>query len=251
MMKTAVPAASVLAVLPVAVRNRLEDLCRSLQQLLGERLSAVLVHGSAVRGGYRPNTSDVDVVIVLTDDAPDKLELIGPALRLARASARIECMILLRDEIPRAADVFPLLYDDIRRCHSLLYGTDAFAELVIHDEHRRLRIEQELRDARIRLRRLIAAEGVDADAAVGPLQKKLHQLRSPLFALLSLQKHGARDDLESVLHGIGRLLKVDATPLLTPARDPRKATLALVALLDAAIRDVDTLDVSAGKDAAQ
>ena len=66
---------------------------------------------------------------------------------MARASARIEVMILHRDEIPRAADVFPLLYDDVRSCHAVLHGSDPFAQLVVHDEHRRLRIEQELGSA--------------------------------------------------------------------------------------------------------
>ena len=46
---------------------------------------------------------------------------------------------MLAGEIARSADVFPLLFDDVRRCHSVLYGSDPFATLVIQKEHIRLR----------------------------------------------------------------------------------------------------------------
>lgn len=237
-------AAEVLPFLPIAVRNRVEELVFSLKKTLDRDLSALLLHGSVVRGHYIEGSSDVDLLIVVHNDAPARLEQIGPALRLARASAGIECMILREDEIARSADVFPLLYHDIQNCHALLHGSDPFADLVIHDEHRRLRVEQELRDARIRLRRLAAEDGLAGPALGAPLLLKVRRLRSPLAALLSLQGKSAPDDLDHVLQGCASLLGVDVAPLHTPGRDPHAALLALHQLLDKAVAHVDALEVA-------
>jgi len=92
--------------LPRARRAPLDDLVKKLRALLEDKLEAVIVHGSAARGDYRPETSDLDVVIVLADTSRALLDRISDALALARASGRIEAMILSEEEILRAADVF-------------------------------------------------------------------------------------------------------------------------------------------------
>ena len=42
-----------------------------------------------------------------------------------------------------------------QKCHAVVFGRDPFEKLVIAPQHRRLRIEQELREARITLRRAV------------------------------------------------------------------------------------------------
>src|SRR5690349_18659988 len=140
--------------LTTPVKTRLDELTSTLDSVCGENLVGLVVHGSAVRGGWNESTSDVDLIVVLDDDSEAVLASIGPALELARFSARIESMILTKDEIERSADCFPLLYGDVARTSVTIAGTNPFTELTISDEHRRLRIEQELREIRIRMRRV-------------------------------------------------------------------------------------------------
>lgn len=234
-------AAEVLPFLPIASRNRVEELVASVKKTLGSDLAGVIMHGSAVRGSFAPDTSDIDIVLLLKNDHPERIEQIGPALRIANASARIQCMILRIDEIPRAADVFPLLYDDIRMCHAVLFGEDPFSALVIHDEHKRLRVEQELRDARIRLRRLVAEDGLTGEALAEPITRKVKQLRSPLSALLVLNGKPRHEEVDRVLQGCAVLLGCDVAPLFTPSRAPHAALLALHELLERAVHNVDML----------
>lgn len=232
--------------LPAAVQARLTELKESLERTLGDDLEGLLVYGSAARGGYREGQSDVDVVVVLRDASRERLEAIANALKLARYAARIEAMILTVDEIPRAADVFPLLYDDIRRCHVLLSGRDPFSALVIDGKNRRLRIEQELREAEIRLRRAVV-DAMGADEALrGAVVRKLKQLRGPLHALLGLHGIACDDDLGTVLAEVGRLLGVDVAPLQRVHEAPGAAHAALTALLARAVDDVDRLDEREG-----
>lgn len=231
--------------LPAAVRSHLDALARSLEDGQGDNLASLVVYGSAVRGGYDEKSSDIDVVVVLRDTARDRLVACSNPLLLARHAGRVEAIVLKLAEIAQACDVFPLLYDDIQSCHVLLSGTDAFAGLAISDVHRRLRIEQELREARIRMRRAVVdAMGVEA-ALAGALERKVKQMRSPLHALLRLRGTPCEDALERVILEAGRVYSIDTGPLLRVARDPQLAHTAFRALMDAAIDDVEALDKAA------
>lgn len=227
-----------LADLPQAVRARLDALLDALRAKLGDDLDSVLGFGSAARGGYRAGESDVDLMIVLRRDPQAHLEAIGPALQLARFSARIEAMIVARDEIPRSADCFPLLYADIAGCSFALHGTSPFAGMKIESEHTRLRIEQELREARIRLRRVVT-DMAGTPAFGRAIERKLKQLRGPLFALLGLRGHRQPDQFEAVFDGMAKLYGLDLAPLTHAREVPGPAYAALVQLLDRALADVD------------
>jgi predicted nucleotidyltransferase len=222
-----------------AINERLDELTATLVEVCGESLVGLVVHGSAVRGGWCEETSDVDLIVVLDDDSEAMLAAIGPALELARFSGRIESMILTKDEIERSADCFPLLYGDIARTSVTIAGANPFKGLSISDEHIRLRVEQELREIRIRMRR-VATDMAGAPNFGGAVERKVKQLRSPLWALLALRNESVDDHLDPVLEGAGEAYGIDITPLLRTREEPEAAYTTLARLLDAALHDVDT-----------
>lgn len=226
---------------PSRVRKAIETLIEALEDKAADQLAAVVVHGSATRGDYRENASDVDLVVVLRDDPIALLQSIGPALQLARSSARIETMIVRESEIAPAADVFPLFYEDVAREGVALRGESPFAGLKIHDSHRRLRIEQELREARIRLRAAIADASAGILRVEGIVDRKLKHLRSPLHALLrQAEKAPEHAELADVLKAAGSLLGVEVAALLRAHEQPDEALPVLVELIDAAIARADS-----------
>ncbi len=228
--------------LPAAVRDRLNDLKKSLESSLGDELVGVIVHGSVVRGEYRPGESDVDVVIVLKEATCARLEGMGNALQLARYAARIEAMILTEEEIAGASDAFPLLYDEIKNRHVLLSGRDPFSKVAVHDTHRRLRIEQELREAQIRLRRAVTDSFGAREAIGGAVVRKVKQVRAPLHALLALKGIECTPDLPAVLAKVGETYGVDTAPLKMARENPDAAHAAFVTMLTKTIDDVNAME---------
>ncbi len=230
--------------LPGPLLGRLSELLDGLLRALSDGLCAVVAYGSAVRGGFDADRSDVDLVVVLRDTSLERLEAVSNALVLARYGGRIETMILKEGEITHSADVFPILYADIRERHAVLYsqdGRDPFAALEISPNHLRLRIEQELREAKIRLRRAVV-DGLGTDEALGrALARKVRQVRSPLRALLLLKGRRVGDRLEEVLAAAGEAWGQDASRLLSIEADPRAAHATFRSLMDAALHDVDEL----------
>jgi predicted nucleotidyltransferase len=231
--------------LPRSIQGRLEELSSALEAAAGGLLRSVVVHGSAARGEWREGESDLDVIVVLERSSRDVLEKMTAPLGIARAAARVEAMVLVEAEIGRAADVFPLLYDDLRRHHVVLYGRDPFADLVIHRDHLRLRVEQELREIAIRLRRGVIDAGGHPQTLAAVVTRKVRQARFPLRALLDLMGTPCSDDLEAVLAKSGRRFQVDTTVLVKSKERPHDAIDALEELLAKAVRAVDTLDVGA------
>jgi predicted nucleotidyltransferase len=232
-----------LDMLPRSAKRPLDELAKSLRESLGDALVSIIVYGSAARGEYKEGSSDLDVLVVVSDTTRDALVGISNALVLARSAAGIETMLLTEEEILRAADVFPLFYEDIQKCHAVVFGRDPFDGLVISASHRRLRIEQELRDAQIRLRRAVIDGRGDERALGRVVARKLRQLRFPLRALLELsgvecQSHA----LDVVLQKACKRFGVDGGQLLRVSQKPEAAFDALTALLSGAIAVVDHLE---------
>lgn len=226
--------------LPERATRALDALLASLDELAGAHLVAVLLHGSAARGGYREASSDIDLVLVLDDDDAALLAKLGPPLVKARNEARIEVMILKASEIARAADVFPVFYGDLAESAVTLRGKSPFEGLELHDHHVRLRLEQELREARIRLRVAVTDAAAGVLRLEGVLERKKKQVRSPLCVLARRAGAAPRSDsVRDVLDAAGALLEVDVAPLHRVAEGPDQALSALTTLLDRAIERVD------------
>lgn len=230
--------------LHAAVRSKVDDFTMQLVSAIGSDLAAVVVHGSSVRGGYREGQSDIDVVVVLERDGRATLEAAGEILAKARSSYGIEAMIVTAQEIGGAADVFPLLYDDLGRESVCVHGGNPFARISVSDAHRRLRIEQELRQTRIKLRRAASEARGERIVLRRAVWQKLRQVRSPLAALLRLRGLGSSDELDDVVERASRLHDLDASSLIGEIEDPFAAYEALCTLLDRSIAYVDELETS-------
>lgn len=228
--------------LPPAVKTKVDDFTTQLVQALGSDLSAVVVHGSSVRGSYREGQSDIDVVVVLERDSRATLEAAGEVLARARSANGIEAMIVTSEEIVGAADVFPLLYDDLCRESVCVHGGNPFARIRVSDVHRRFRIEQELRQIRIRLRRAASEARGERIVLRRAVWQRLRQVRSPLAALLRLRGEACSDDLGAVLERATRLFELDPAPILGDIDDPFVAYDVLSQLLGRAIAWVDALE---------
>jgi len=230
-----------LAALGTETRERLRTLDAALARELGDDLVSLVVYGSAARGGYRAGQSDVDLVIVVRESSRETLLAIANVTQVARYSARIESMILVEGEIAASTDAFPILYDDIRRNHIVLRGSDPFADLVISDRHRRLRVEQELREAQIRLRRAVVDGLGRKEALAGAVIRKAKQIRSPLYALFQLRGVACDDRTHLLLDKAGALYGIDTSMILKASEAPEEAHDALVKVLTAAIAEVDAM----------
>jgi predicted nucleotidyltransferase len=231
--------------LPAELRERVTRFAAAVSEQLGDALCALVVFGGAARGDYVEGQSDVDLIVVLREAPLELLQSLSNTLQLARFQQRFEVMLLTEADVQGAADVFPILYRDIQECHVLLAGKDVFSGLQISREHLRLRIEQELRESQIRMRRMVVDSAREPRLIAGAVSRKCKQLRSPLRALLGLLGHACGVTLREVLAAAATRFELELEPLHNPATQPMLAAQALARLLERSVQTVDSLPSSA------
>jgi predicted nucleotidyltransferase len=123
-----------------------------LKGALGDRLLSVALYGSAARGDYVEKTSDLNLLLVLSDLSPATLEALGGPLDRWRRKRQPTPRFFTPELIADSADVFPIEFLDIRESHRVLHGEDPLSGLEVHSDHLRLQCERELREKMMRLR---------------------------------------------------------------------------------------------------
>jgi hypothetical protein len=171
---------------PVAVITAINGLRDELIRTAGSNLAGLILYGGLARGRYRPGKSDVNIVVLLHDTSVASLATISPVLRAGWRAVRAEPLILALSEIHQTADAFPAKFLDIQTYHLVLVGEDPFLDLKISRESLRLRIEQELRNLTLRLRRRYVSVIDDPVALAETLAKVARSFSIELATLLHL-----------------------------------------------------------------
>ncbi len=200
-------------------------------------------HRPRQRGARRlaRRTSDVDLVVVLDDDSPRRCSPRSDPRSNSRGSRRASrAMILTKDEIARSADCFPLLYGDIaQRRASRSRARTRSRTSSISDEHKRLRIEQELREIRIRMRRVATDIARQADTRRRGRAQGQAARAARCWALLALRGEHVDDRSRARARGAAKAYAIDIQRRCAVREDPAAAYATLAKLLDAALADVD------------
>lgn len=210
------------------------------------QVASAALYGSFVRGGFRPDASDVNLVLVVRGD---DLEPLVEPLRAAWRAARIDPWIVRADELTGIADAFATRVRDIQRAHRMLVGDDPWSGIALPRAALRLRVEQELRNHQLRLRHAwvlgdAAVQARQLYLAAGALRFDLslleelcggavHEAIEPLAVAVAERLGLPRADVHSVLE-----LRVHPAP----ATRERLATAARV--LDRAVAHVDSMEVT-------
>jgi hypothetical protein len=240
---------------PASVVQGLESLTRQLADAAGPNLRSVLLFGGLAAGRYREGRSDLNVAIVLDDASGDALSRIAAVLQQAHRTLRVEPLLLSAAEVQQAADVFPTKFLQMQRQHVVLHGINPFDGLTISREHVRLRVEQELRNLVLRLRRRLVTAHEDPVALATVLHGVPVALAVNLAALADLAGTPVADGepIETAKAAALALgLEAGALEPLRSLRGPGHAPKGLVeltgrilALVAAAAERADSLEVTA------
>lgn len=168
------------------LRDSLEKLRDDIAAAAGTNLAGLVLYGGLARGHYYPGKSDINIVVLVRDASAQSLAKVAPVLRAAWRSHWVEPFIIRSDEVEHLAETFPTKLLDIQQHHIVLHGNDPFTALNISREKVRARIEQELRNIVLRLRRRYVSIYDDQTALAEALRKVAVPLKVELAALMRL-----------------------------------------------------------------
>lgn len=137
-----------------------EQLTEQLKTTLGERLTSVILYGSAAAGDHAGKKSDFNVLVVLDRISMEELKVLRPTAVRWRKAGNPPPLLFTMERLQQSADVFPIELLDIRECHRVLYGNDATEALELNNDNLRVELEHELKGKLIQLREnYLLAEG--------------------------------------------------------------------------------------------
>ncbi len=202
----------------------LGELVQAATAALGPDLLSVVLFGSAAEGRLRAD-SDVNVLFLLKAFDVRHIDVLREPLRLAHAAARVEVMFLLEEELPAAAQLFAVKFNDIRERHRVLHGSDAVATLDIDAAELRRQLREMLLNLALRLRQRYALTSLREEQLVRVIAEVAGPLRASATALLRLRGQPAqsgREALVAVAAATGEQAFVEAVALLPRAREAHR-----------------------------
>ncbi|MDR2209507.1 MAG: nucleotidyltransferase domain-containing protein [Azoarcus sp.] len=203
------------------LESGLEQLLESAADCLKGDLVSVALFGSAAEDRLRLR-SDVNVLFILERFSQTAMDAFRDSLQFAMASLNVRVMFLLRSELPVAATLFSVKFNDIRARHRILYGPDLLSGLVIDERDLRRRLREELLNLSIRLRERYMAVSLREEQLVNVIANSAGPLRASAAALMRLKGQevsSPRDALEQLANQMEDAAYVQAVRTISVARE--------------------------------
>jgi predicted nucleotidyltransferase len=120
--------------------------------LFGEDLVSIIIYGSAASGDYIPGKSDINFMIVLSENGIDSLDRTFQVIAKWKKRNVATPLFLTEDYVTTSSDVFPIEYLNFQNAHELVYGKDILKDLSFDREFLRTQCEKEVKGKLLLLR---------------------------------------------------------------------------------------------------
>lgn len=141
-----------MAKIPKDPREIFQEIIDDYKGLFGEDLISIILYGSAVGKDYQPGKSDINFMIVLSDEGIDQIDR---AFKINEKWLKRKVSVplfLSRQYIETSMDVFPIEYLNFQRKYVLVYGDDILKQLSFDPKDIRLQSEREIKGKLLLLR---------------------------------------------------------------------------------------------------
>lgn len=130
----------------------LDPLIDRVTKAFGTRLVSLILYGSAASDETRSDTSDLNILCVLSAVTTRELKDAEPIFHWWRKQGNPSPLLLSESEVRTSTDCFPIEFHDMRERRKVLAGLDIIEGLAIDESFYRARVEYELRAKFLRLR---------------------------------------------------------------------------------------------------
>src|ERR1700687_4352222 len=167
----------------VSTDTKLNELVNRLKEVSSSNLHSVILYGSAARGAYHPDHSDLNVLCVLGSLTVEELGRMAPVVRWWVVEQKEPSpLFFTAEELKQSADVFSIELLDMQDSRRVLFGSDPIATLKLPINLHRVQVEHELRTVLLKLRNAYFRSPGDA-------QELTPILRKSFSSVLTLLRH--------------------------------------------------------------
>lgn len=129
-----------------------QEITNNYKNVFGDDLIAIILYGSGAKGEYLYKKSDINFLIVLTENGIDNLRKCLPLIPKWQKRNVSTPLFLTKEYIESSLDTFPIEFLGMKMNHQLVYGEDVLEGLEINKGYLRYQCEREIRGKLLHLR---------------------------------------------------------------------------------------------------
>ncbi len=168
------------------------EACR---QKAPDRFVMAGIYGSLVRGHFKPDTSDINILMIFDRLEIKILQALAPVIQQYRDKHRFSCVVLSADELNQYERHFPVKFYEMKTHFRVVEGPDLLQPMQMEWPYLKTKIEAEILNIKIKLRKSLLIGDNQLPLLVGPLKSFIPQILGVLRVLIDTpQSQGFDDD---------------------------------------------------------
>ena len=156
-----------------------DEITKDFKTIFEDALISIMLYGSGAGSDFNPHTSDLNFLIILSEEAIDHLDLAIETVSRWRKRNVATPLFMTQSYIQSSLDSYPLEFLNIKKRYILVYGEDVLKEISIESPYLRLQCEREIKGKLLLLREgFLETEGK---------QKRIKELiKTSIIAFISI-----------------------------------------------------------------
>ncbi len=139
---------------------------KDIKDIFAEGLISLILYGSAARGRYVPKKSDINFLIVLTENGIERFYSALPLIKKWKKRRVSTPLFFTEDYIGSSLDSFLIEFLNISSYYKVVFGKDVFENIKIDRKNLRLQLEREMKGKLLNLRQAYFQGAGDSKSAV-------------------------------------------------------------------------------------
>jgi hypothetical protein len=195
------------------IPNNPEEIYREftedMKKAFGEDLQSIILYGSGARADYRPGKSDINFLIVLSEEGIGAIDRASGSLRRWRKRMVTTPLFMTQTFIGTSLGAYPVEFLNMQRSHVVVYGENVLKDLSFDPAALRLQCERELRGKLLLLRTAFLETRGRADRIRNLIRASLTAFLSLFQALLHLKGGVLHDNHRETISAMAEAYHLD------------------------------------------
>jgi len=199
-----------MAKIPKNPKEIFQEIIDNYKEVFGDDLEGIILYGSATGESYIPGKSDINFMILLSEEGIENLDRAFKTVAKWRKRKVAIPLFLTRKYVETSLDVYPIEYLNFQRNHILVFGRDILKDLAFNPDFVRLQCEREIKGKLLLLREAF----IDTSGKKMALKEVIGQSIPAFFAifeaLLFLQERETPPGKREIIRSTCELFDLDA-----------------------------------------
>ena len=188
-----------MAKIPKDPKEIFQEITDDYKDVFGGDLISIILYGSAAGKDYRPGKSDINFMIILSDEGIENLDKTFGIVTKWRKRKVATPLFLTRGYVGTSTDVFPIEYLNFQRNHVLVYGEDILKDLSFNHDFIRLQCEREIKGKLLLLREAFLESSGKGRALKNIISQSVQAFLAIFSALLFLKGLDIPENRRSII----------------------------------------------------